>query len=265
MTSDAALLAGLQSQRELLAGWLTLLTSPDDLPATWGLPRVAGVWVEGPPGCGRPELVRAAADDVPVPLHDVALDRIFKPERLLDVLQGALAKAGDRGVILVDRVELLTGDDALSNYRTQFGAVFRWFLDSVAERRGLAVVLGASSLGTVDPGLATNPLLPRSLSIPPPDMERRKLLFEAALADVPVTDVDTPPWRLARPGSRQRYRGGRHARPVLPALWHADDRRHPRSRPGDDTVLGSTSTARCLPRVRPGRRSGRGEYGSPRR
>src|SRR5690606_27708213 len=32
--------------------------------------------------------------------------------------------------------------------------------------------------------------LPRSLSIPPPDMERRKLLFEAALADVPVTDVD---------------------------------------------------------------------------
>ncbi|HLU53438.1 MAG TPA: ATP-binding protein [Acidimicrobiia bacterium] len=190
MTSDAALLAGLQSQRELLAGWLTLLTSPDDLPATWGLPRVAGVWVEGPPGCGRPELVRAAADDVPVPLHDVALDRIFKPERLLDVLQGALAKAGDRGVILVDRVELLTGDDALSNYRTQFGAVFRWFLDSVAERRGLAVVLGASSLGTVDPGLATNPLLPRSLSIPPPDMERRKLLFEAALADVPVTDVD---------------------------------------------------------------------------
>ncbi|HEX7100372.1 MAG TPA: AAA family ATPase [Acidimicrobiia bacterium] len=190
VTSDAALLAGLETQRDLLAGWLTLLTSPQDLPATWGLPRVAGVWVEGPPGCGRPELVRAAAGDVAVPLHDVALDRVFKPERLLEVLQGALAKAGDRGVIFVDRVELLTGDDALSNYRTQFGAVFRWFLDSAAERRGLAVVLGASSLGTVDPGLASNPLLPRSLSIPPPDIERRKLLFQAALSDVPVSDID---------------------------------------------------------------------------
>jgi len=190
VTSDAALLAGLETQRDLLAGWLTLLTSPQDLPATWGLPRVAGVWVEGPPGCGRPELVRAAAGDVAVPLHDVALARIFKPERLLEVLQGALAKAGDRGVIFVDRVELLTGDDALSNYRTQFGAVFRWFLDSAAERRGLAVVLGASSLGTVDPGLASNPLLPRSLSIPPPDIERRKLLFQAALSDVPVSDID---------------------------------------------------------------------------
>ena len=190
ITSDEALLAGLEPQRELLAGWLTLLTSPADLPATWGLPRVAGVWVEGPPGCGRPEVVRAAAADVPVPVHEVDLDRVFKPDRLLDVLQGALARTGDQGVIFIDRVELLAGDDALSNYRTQFGAVFRWFLDTAAERTGLAVVLGASFLGSIDPALVSNPLLPRSLPIPPPDLERRKLLFQAALADVPVNEVD---------------------------------------------------------------------------
>lgn len=190
VTADEALLAGLETQRELLAGWLTLLASPDDLPATWGLPRVAGVWVEGPPGCGRPELVQAAAIDVDVSLHDVRLDRVFKPERLLDVLQGALAMVGDRGVIFVDRVELLTGEDALSNYRTQFGAVFRWFLDSAAERSSVAVVLGASSLVAIDPSLVRNPLLPRSLSIPPPDLERRRLLYQAALAEVPNEDID---------------------------------------------------------------------------
>jgi len=190
ITADAALLAGLESQRELLAGWLTLLTSPSDLPSAWGLPRVAGVWVEGPPGCGRPEPVRAAAGDVPVPVQEVELDRVFKPERLLEQLQAALAKAGERGVIFVDRVELLTGEDALSNYRTQFGAVFRWFLDAAAERSGLAVVMGAASRGAVDRALTSNDLLPRSLSIPPPDLERRRLLFQAALADVPNTDID---------------------------------------------------------------------------
>jgi transitional endoplasmic reticulum ATPase len=190
ITSDQALLAGLATQRELLAGWLTLLTSPADLPATWGLPRVAGVWVEGPPGCGRPEIVRAAATDVDVAIDEVALDRVFKPERLLDVLQGALAKVGERGVVFIDRLELLTGEDALSNYRTQFGAVFRWFLDAAAERAGVAVVLGASSLAAIDRSLVANPLLPRSLSIPPPDLERRRLLFEAALADVPNHDID---------------------------------------------------------------------------
>jgi len=190
VTSEQALLAGLEGPRDLLAGWLTLLTSPDDLPSSWGLPRVAGVWVEGPSGCGRPELVRAAAADVKVNLEEVSLDRVFKPERLLEVLQGALTKTGANGVIFVDRVDLLTGDDALSNYRTQFGAVFRWFLDSATERTGSAVVLGASFLGAIDAGLAANPLLPRSLSIPPPDLKRRRLLFEAALAEVPAEGID---------------------------------------------------------------------------
>lgn len=190
ITSDEALLAGLDSQRDLLAGWLTLLTSPQDLPSAWGLPRVAGVWVEGPPGCGRPELVRAAAGDVPVGVEEVALDRVFKPERLLEVLQGALAKAGERSVIFIDRIELLSGDDALSNYRTQYGAVFRWFLDSASERSGLAIVLGTSFLGSIDPGLVSTPLVPRSLSIPPPDLNRRRLLFEAALAEVPIDTID---------------------------------------------------------------------------
>lgn len=189
-TADQALLAGLESQRELLAGWLTLLTSPADLPSVWGLPRVAGVWVEGPPGCGRPELVRAAASDIPVGIEEVALDRVFKPDRLLEVLQAALSRAGERKVIFIDRLELLTGDEALSNYRTQFGAVFRWFLDSAAERNGLAVVLGTSFLGSIEPGLVANPLVPRSLAIPPPDLTRRRLLFEAALAEVPADDID---------------------------------------------------------------------------
>lgn len=190
LTTDRALLAGLESQRDLLAGWLTLLTSPTDLPATWGLPRVAGVWVEGPPGCGRPEIVRAAAGDVGVPVDEVSLERVFIPERLLEVLQAALARASNATVLLIDRVELLTGDDALSNYRTQFGAVFRWFLESVAERAGLAVVMGTASRRALDPALASNPLLPRSLSIPPPDLTRRRLLFEAALAAVPADDID---------------------------------------------------------------------------
>lgn len=189
-TAKEAVLAGLESQRDLLSGWLTLLTSPHDLPAAWGLPRVAGVWIEGPHGCGRPELVQAAAADAGVKVETVSLERVFKPERLIDVFQGALARAGDRAVLFVDRVELLTGDDALSNYRTQFGAVFRWLLDSATDRTGVAVVLGASSLAAVERSLATNPLVPRSLSIPPPDVERRRLLFEAALAGVPARDID---------------------------------------------------------------------------
>ncbi|MGH8875013.1 MAG: hypothetical protein ACRDVM_07165, partial [Acidimicrobiia bacterium] len=57
-----ALLAGLDTELDVLTGWLTLLTSPKDLPSAWGLPRVAGVLLEGPYGCGKGELVAAASE-----------------------------------------------------------------------------------------------------------------------------------------------------------------------------------------------------------
>src|SRR5690606_12177690 len=239
-------------------------------------------------GCGRPELVRAAAGDVPVPVQEVELDRVFKPERLLEQLQAALAKAGERGVIFVDRVELLTGEDALSNYRTQFGAVFRWFLDAAAERSGLAVVMGAASRGAVDRALTSNDLLPRSLSIPPPDLERRRLLFQAALADVPNTDIDyetlaarsagfsatdilgapRPRRRLAAPGRRPGGIRGPGPRGGAPPRLGGS--RSPRWNPHHPTGPRSGQRDRASPRLclhgrhplswlRPGRRSGGGE------
>jgi transitional endoplasmic reticulum ATPase len=38
--------------------------------------------------------------------------------------------------------------------------------------------------------VAGSPMLPRILSIPPPDLERRTLLFESALAQVPTAEID---------------------------------------------------------------------------
>ncbi len=41
-TTAEALLAGLDNELEIMTGWLSLLTSRQDLPDAWGLPRVAG-------------------------------------------------------------------------------------------------------------------------------------------------------------------------------------------------------------------------------
>ncbi len=89
-TTAQALLAGLDVEKDLLTGWLSLLTSPDNLPATWGLPRVAGVLLEGPHGCGKSELVAAAAAESGARVHEVLVDQVFKPDRLLDLLEAAV-------------------------------------------------------------------------------------------------------------------------------------------------------------------------------
>jgi transitional endoplasmic reticulum ATPase len=189
-TTAEALLAGLDAERDLLSGWLSLLTSPENLPAAWGLPRVAGVLLEGPHGCGKSELVAAAATDVGAKVHEVTVDQVFKPERLLDLLEAAVKTSTGPTVIFVDRLEAVAGDEGLAPFRTQVGAVLRWFLDAVKDKPGLACVLGVSARTNLDPNITRSPLLPRSLTIPPPDLQRRKLLFEAALAHVPSERLD---------------------------------------------------------------------------
>jgi transitional endoplasmic reticulum ATPase len=71
-------------------------------------------------------------------------------------------------------------------------AIMRWFLDAVAERTRIACVLGTSSVSRLPASLVTSPLLPRTLSIPPPDVGRRALLFESALARGPAEKLDYP-------------------------------------------------------------------------
>jgi transitional endoplasmic reticulum ATPase len=188
-TTTEALLAGLETELEMLTGWFSLLTSPQDLPSAWGLPQVAGVIVEGPIGCGKSELVAAAAATAGARVHEVSLDLVFKPERLLDLLEKAKNTATP-AVVFVDRLEAVAGEEGLAPFRTQVNAILRWFLDAVADQQGLACVLGVASVGHLDETITRSPLLPRTLSIPPPDLNRRRLLFEAALSRVPSEELD---------------------------------------------------------------------------
>ncbi len=187
-TTAEALLAGLDAELETMTGWLSLLTSPQNLPSTWGLPKVAGVLIEGPAGCGKSELVNAAAQAAGARVHEVSLELVFKPDKLLELLEKAVKNTTVPAVIFVDRLDAVAGDDAM--FRNQMTAILRWFLDAVADRPRLACVLAISSVTKLPDAVADAALLPRTLSIPPPDLERRTLLFESALAQVPTAEIN---------------------------------------------------------------------------
>jgi SpoVK/Ycf46/Vps4 family AAA+-type ATPase len=187
ITTAQALLTGLDMEREALTGWLSLLTSPDRLPDTWGLPAAAGVILEGPTGCGKSELVADAAQATGAFVHEVPVDLVFKADKLLTLLESAVTTVVGPAVIFIDRLDSISGDSGL--FRDQVGAILRWFLDKITAKPGVACVLGvsqATSLGQI----AESPLLPRTLTVPPPNTERRTLLFRAALAQVPTSDIE---------------------------------------------------------------------------
>ena len=187
-TTAEALLAGLDAELDVITGWLSLLTSAGNLPEAWGLPRVAGVLIAGPAGCGKSELVAKAAATVGATVHEISLDLVFKPERLLDVLEKALRQASPPSVLFIDRLDSVAGEEGM--FRTQVAAIMRWFLDAVGDKPRIACVLGVSTVSALDPTVSKSPLLPKSLTIPPPDLARRRMLFEASLARVPADEID---------------------------------------------------------------------------
>lgn len=211
--TDAALLAGLDAELDVLTGWFSLLASNRRLEQAWSLPSVAGVVLEGPVGCGKSQLVAEAARRAGTPVHVVDTSSIFKPDTLLDRLAAAVNDAHGPRVVFVDRIEAAIGSDAISSFRSQSLAIVRWFLDTVAEASQVMCVLGVDRLGDLDASIARSPLLPRVVTVPPPDLRRRELLFEAALSDVPQGELD--PARLAALSS------GFSGADILAAILHA--------------------------------------------
>jgi len=68
----------------------------------------------------------------------------------------------------------------------------RWFLEEVAAKPQVVCVLGVDAVADLHSSIAKSPLLPRVVSIPPPDLDRRQRLFEAAFSRVPgAADVDS--------------------------------------------------------------------------
>ena len=213
-STAAALLAGLDNEVELMTGWFSLLATSQDLATSWKLPTVAGMLLEGPNGCGKSELVREAARRAGTQVSEVDISRVFKPEKLLDRLSTSVNAPSGPRVIFVDRLETLTGDDALSTFRTQFVAVLRWFLEEVAAKPQVVCVLGVDTVADLHNSIAKSPLLPRVVSIPPPDLDRRQRLFEVAFSRVPGAD-DIDSHRLATLSS------GYSGADVLAAVVHA--------------------------------------------
>ncbi|MEM7286952.1 MAG: AAA family ATPase [Actinomycetota bacterium] len=227
-----ALLAGLDTEIDVLTGWFSLLASDKGLETTWGMPQVAGITLTGPLGCGKAELVDEAARRAGTAVEHVDTSLVFKPDKLLDLLAAAVNDSPGPKVIFVDRIEAVIGGSSISSFRTQALAIVRWFLDAVATKPGVACVLGVESLGEIDESVSTSPLLPRSLAVPPPDLDRRRLLFDAALHEVPSADLDND--RLAALSS------GFSGADILAAVLHASAMI---ARTGEDLTTDVVATA----------------------
>jgi transitional endoplasmic reticulum ATPase len=180
----SSMVAGLENERDLLTGWLRLVTDSGFDSANTS---VAGVIVTGPTGSGRAELVEAAAADAGLRVRHIDLRTVTTAERLLSKFEGAVAGTTKGTVLYIDRLDPLL--DRESTVRHQAAAVTRWLLDKVVDTPGVAVAI-ASTRSSIGDELDAKDLLRRTLTIAPPDHTRRRALLEAAIGRSNEVDLD---------------------------------------------------------------------------
>ena len=155
-----------------------------------GAPPSGGLILEGPTGCGKAELVAAAAEETGTRVHSVNLDLVFKPERLLDLLEKAVKTTTSPVVIFVNRLRSGGWRGRHVPHAHAGGGHHSLVLGCRKRktRRGVC----ARRVGFCPPrrdhrGLSPSPSHPHHSS---PDLQRRALLFEAALTKVPSGEID---------------------------------------------------------------------------
>ncbi|MDJ0790749.1 MAG: ATP-binding protein [Acidimicrobiia bacterium] len=192
----STLVAGLENERDLLVGWLRLITGPHGTESNGA---VAGVIITGPTGSGRAELLEAAAADADLEVRHIDLRTVTTPERLLSKFERAAGSLRPGVVLSIDRLDPLM--DRESGTRHQAAAVTRWLLDTVADTPGVAVVI-SSTRPSIGDELDAKELLRRTLTLSPPDHRRRKALLEAAIGPAAVEEgeIDLDTLANATPG-----------------------------------------------------------------
>lgn len=180
----SSMTAGLESEQELLEGWLTLLAAGANELSNGA---VAGVVIAGSPGSGRSELVAAAAEQRGLHVTAIDLRTVTTAERLLTRLESAISTAEAKTVFYIDRLDPLIDKESAS--RHQSSAVMRWFLEKIADTSQVAVVI-ATSRSDIAADLDAADLLRRTLTIPAPSRARRTALLETALGSGEGLDLE---------------------------------------------------------------------------
>ncbi|MFO8013182.1 MAG: CDC48 family AAA ATPase [Phycisphaerae bacterium] len=155
-----------------------------------------GVLLSGPPGCGKTLLAKAAASETEVNFISV------KGPELLSMYVGESEKAvrevfrrakqAAPCIVFFDEIDALvpvrgaaTGDSGVAQ---RVISQFLTELDGVEELRGVLVLAATNRADLLDPALLRPGRFDLRLTVPMPDREGRKAVFEIGLRDKPLAD-----------------------------------------------------------------------------
>ncbi len=184
---------GLEDLKASLRSYIDLAFSRGGAAERFRLKVSKGVLLFGPPGCGKTHLMRAAANDLGIPIQAIEGPTLLSSggdggSAIKEIFY--IARENAPSVVLFDDIDLVASAHERTPEAQSLLSQFLSQLDSIGEAERVLVVATTNRPHVLDPALLRPGRFDRMFYVPPPDTDARLALVESALRDVPTEALD---------------------------------------------------------------------------
>jgi len=188
---------GLLDIKRALREYVELPLSRPELMESYRIKTGRGILLFGPPGCGKTHVMRAAANELNVPMQIVSGPELVSAlagqseAAVRDVLYRARENAPS--IIFFDEIDALAGKDSMKTPEVSRAvSQFLTEMDGLRPKDKVMIVATTNRPQTLDPALLRPGRFDKILYVPPPDETARADIFRIHMKGVPTDGaIDT--------------------------------------------------------------------------
>jgi transitional endoplasmic reticulum ATPase len=193
---------GLKEIKQAIREYVELPLTRPELMESYKIKTGRGILLFGPPGCGKTHIMRAAANELNVPMQIVSGPELVSAlagqseAAVRDVLYRARENAPS--IVFFDEVDALAGKDSMKTPEVSRAvSQFLTEMDGLRPKDKVMIIATTNRPQTLDPAILRPGRFDKIFYVPPPDDEARRDIFRIHLKGVP-TDGPIDVVELAR-------------------------------------------------------------------
>ena len=158
----------------------------------YGISRISGILIFGPPGTGKTMLMNAVANEIGS-FRMIRISGTDLSKQGLEKATAMLKETFDRAkenapaVIFIDEIDsIIPAREDASEFSVQLTSEFLQEMDSAKDIDGIVVVGSTNRPDSIDPAMLRPGRFDKIVFAPPPNKDERAKIFEANLTKVPI-------------------------------------------------------------------------------